>query len=351
MKKLKRAQLSKSLAPILALLLLLPLAARAELKSEDRKNGLSSYGRLSVQGTRLCAEDGTPIVLRGVSSHGLTWFPEYTSYPSLKTLREYGANVFRVAVYPAQNDGYLEEPELNRKLLYAAIENALAADMYVVVDWHVLQDKNPLKHKEKAAEFFKDVTKRYQNEPGIIYEICNEPNGSTSYQDIAKYARTIIPVIRKYSPDAVILVGTPKFCTTLEDAIKDPLPYKNVMYTYHYYSNVSDCRYARSQISKALENEIPVFVSEWGYVMGSKTEKKDREDLDAFLNLLDENGVSWINWSLSNKNEKLAFLREDVTALSGWTEDQLTSSGEYVVSRLKMETETRDANIPSQESS
>lgn len=335
MKKPKRARLYKIMILVLALLLVLPPASCAEVEPEGRKDSLSDYGQLSVQGTQLCAEDGTPVTLRGISSHGLTWFPEYTNYASLKTLRDYGANVFRVAVYPAQNDGYLEEPELNKKLLYAAIENALAADMYTIVDWHVLQDKNPKKNVEKAKVFFKEVAKRYQNEPGIIYEICNEPNGSTSYRDIADYARAVIPIIRKYSPDAVILVGTPKFCTTLEDAIKNPLPYENVMYTYHYYSDVSDCRYAQIQISKALENDIPVFVSEWGYKVESKTVKEDTEALDEFLDFLEERGISWVNWALSNKNESYSFLNPKETALSGWTIDQLSRSGQYVVERLK----------------
>lgn len=333
MKKQTNRFLYRALLPLLALALLLPAAfCSAE---EPGTKGLSDYGHLYVQGTKLCTKDGTPVTLRGISSHGLAWFPEYTNYASLKTLRAYGANVFRAAVYPAQNDGYLEEPELNMKLLYAAIENARAADLYTIVDWHVLQDKNPNKHVEEAKEFFSDVAKQYRNDPGIIYEICNEPNGGTSYRDIADYAKTIIPEIRRYSPDAVILVGTPKFCTTLEDAIKHPLPYENVMYTYHYYSDVSDCRYAQSQIDKALENQIPVFVSEWGYKIESKTLESDTKSLDRFLDFLDERGISWVNWALSNKDESYSFLRPDTTAFSGWTTDQLSRSGNYVVERFQ----------------
>lgn len=331
----RRLLYKRTVLLLAALLLVLPPVACMAAEGPGEKDGLSGYGKLSVQGTRLCAEDGSPIVLRGISSHGLAWFPEYTSYPSLKTLREYGANVFRVAVYPAQNDGYLEEPELNRKLLYAAIENALAADMYVIVDWHVLQDKNPLKHKDKAKEFFKDIAERYRQEPGILYEICNEPNGSTSYADIKQYAKEVIPVIRKYAADAVVLVGTPKFCTTLEDAIKDPLPFENIMYTYHYYSDVSDCRYARSQITKALDSGIPVFASEWGYKVESKTLDRDTESLDLFLDFLGERGISWVNWALSNKKESYSFISPKSKALSGWTEEELTPSGKYVVARLK----------------
>lgn len=307
----------------------------AKAKAAKKKNSLSDYGQLSVQGTKLCAEDGSPVVLRGMSSHGLAWYPEYTNYAALNTLRDYGANVFRIAMYPDQNDGYLEEPNLNEKLLYAAIENALAADLYVIVDWHVLRDENPLKHKDKAIEFFTHVAKRYGKEAGILYEICNEPNGDTTYQDIVEYSDEVIPVIRKYAPNAVILVGTPKFCTTLEDAVADPLPYENVMYTYHYYSDVSDCRYALEQLRKALNHEIPVFVSEWGYKSESDNLEDDTKSLDSFMDFLDKQGVSWTNWALSNKEESYSFLSSECETLSGWDLEQLTLSGKYVLKRLQ----------------
>ena len=89
-------------------------------------------------------------MLRGVSSHGIAWYPEYTNYSALKTLKDYGANVFRIAMYVEQNDGYLEEPELNKKLLFSAIENSLAADLYTIVDWHVLRDENPNRNIEES---------------------------------------------------------------------------------------------------------------------------------------------------------------------------------------------------------
>ncbi len=318
-------------------LLLCAMACAAKGAALGQGNGVSSHGKLSVQGTKLCAQDNTAVVLRGMSSHGLTWFPEYTNYAAFRTLQNYGANVVRLAVYTVQNDGYLEEPKLNRKLLYAAIENALAADLYVIVDWHVLQDENPLRHMDKAKEFFADVAQRYGPNDAILYEICNEPNGETTYEDIQKYALEVIPVIQTYAPGAVILVGTPKFCTTLEDVIESPLPYDNVMYTYHYYSDVSDCRYARSQITRALHHGIPVFVSEWGYKAESQTLEKDTQDLDAFMDFLGEQEISWVNWALSNKNESYSFISDKTTVLSGWTPQQLTPSGKYVISRLQAE--------------
>lgn len=333
MQRKKQRSRPKAVGVLLALAVALSSTACAEKPDNTPKNGLAAWGQLSVKGTQLCAEDGTPAVLRGMSSHGLIWYPEYTNYRSLKTIRDFGANVFRIAVYPDQKDGYLERPELNEKLLYAAVENALAADLYVIVDWHVLRDENPLNNTEKAVEFFDKVAKRYRGEPGILYEICNEPNGNTDYRDITEYAQAVIPVIRKHSPNAVILVGTPKYCTTLEDAVASPLPYINVMYSYHFYSDISDCRYARGQIDKALENGVPVFISEWGYGSGSGTQA-DTDSLNEFMDFLENRKISWVNWSLSNKDESYSFIPKDNELLSGWTADELSPSGKYVVERL-----------------
>lgn len=322
------------------------LAATSDLKEQNKllqtevtdlktiKGGVEEHGSLSVKGTQLYDQKGEPLVLRGMSSHGLAWYPEYTNYRSLKTLKEYGANVFRIAMYVAQNDGYLEEPELNEKLLYQAIENSLAADLYTIVDWHVLRDKNPNYHLDEALTVFEEVARRYGDEPGIIYEICNEPNGDTSYEEIVEYANQVIPVIRKYAPDALILVGTPNFCTSLAEAIDHPLPFDNIMYTYHYYSGISDCQFARDEITRGIEKGLPVFVSEWGLDEQEQT-YKNWEDTDVFLNFLDKNNISWVNWSLCNKDEGYSMIAKNENKLHGWEMEELTETGRYVVRRLQ----------------
>lgn len=296
------------------------------------KGGVLEHGALSVDGGQLVDQHGAPVVLRGLSSHGLLWFPEYTNYRSLKTLQEYGANAFRVALYTDAYRGYTEEPSLHEKLLYQAIENALAADLYIIVDWHVLNDETPMKHLEDAKKLFTQEAQRYGDQPGILYEICNEPNGAGTYQEIQAYAKEIIPLIRKYAPNAVILVGTPKFCTSLKEAIAAPLPYPDLLYTYHYYSEISDRAYAQAEISRARKAGLGVFVSEWGMASFNASQ---RQDANAFLAFLNDNNISWINWALSNKDEGYSLLRPECKALSQWTKEDLTPTGQFVLSKLQ----------------
>ena len=47
--------------------------------------------------------------------------------------------------------------------------------MYVIIDWHVLSDQNPNKHKNDAITFFREMAEKYKNQSNVLYEICNEP--------------------------------------------------------------------------------------------------------------------------------------------------------------------------------
>ena len=137
--------------------------------------------------------------------------------------------------------------------------------MYVIVDWHVLRDENPLVHKQNAIEFFEEISAHYGNHPGILYEICNEPNGDTTWEDIVTYAQEVIPLIRENAPDSVIIVGTPKYSSNLSEAEEQPLSFANVMYAFHAYIDVTyEDEDGLDWMEEKLDVEIPVFVSEWG---------------------------------------------------------------------------------------
>lgn len=293
------------------------------------KNGLDKNGQLLVKGTNLINEKGDIIRLKGMSSHGLMWYPEYINTRSLNTLSEYGANAIRLAMYTDQNKGYVYNKKEAMKNVLQGIENVLGADMYAIVDWHTLKDNNPNIHIEEAKEFFDEISTRYKNEPGVIYEIFNEPNGETSWKDIKEYANTIIPTIRKNSPNAIILVGTPNHCVDIKSAINDPLEYENIMYTYHLYTGTSDGGY-KYLLNDALKNNIPVFISEWGFSPEKNSGDIDLKKGREFLEFLEKNNISWINWSLSNKDESHSFIRYDVDKLSRWNNDELTYVGKFV---------------------
>lgn len=304
-------------------------------------NGVSAHGALHVEGTALEDKNGKTVVLHGTSSHGIMWYPRYLNGNAMKTLAQKGANVQRLAMYTDAYKGYLEYPEESLNYLYMGIESALSADMYVIVDWHILDDGNPLEHVTEAELFFEEISSHYGNHPAILYEICNEPNGAAIWEDIVEYSHQIIPVIRKNAPDSVILVGTPDYCTDFSGPVESPLPYKNIMYVMHRYIDMLVEKPANIYlISDVVEHGLPVFVSEWG-IAHSEDEvdlsgtKIYSENARPFLDYMKEHQISWTVWALSNKNEEHSLIKQDCEKYSDWEEDDLTEFGKWVFRNFK----------------
>lgn len=305
-------------------------------------DGVMAHGALHVDGSALMDEHGNVVSLNGVSSHGIEWYPRYLNGSAMQTLKEWGANVQRIAMYTDTQTGYIREPEENLNYLYMGIESALSADMYVIIDWHIMDDGNPNRYVNEAVNFFREISKHYGDHPGLIYEICNEPNGSTSWEEIRRYANRVIPEIRKNAPNAVILVGTPDFCTDFTGPLERPLTYENIMYTMHRYIDVSkEAPCDNYLIEDVVEAGLPVFVSEWGTGIydtqsGQKkgAEHSYQENAQPFLDYMREHNISWVAWALSNKDESHGILNADCEKLSGWIEEDLTSFGKLVFSEL-----------------
>ena len=201
----------------------------------------AANGQLSVNGRQLTGKNGKPVQLKGVSTHGINWdvgYP-YVNEASFKTIRDkWGANTIRLAMYTEEYNGYCVTDDENRKKLLETIDTGVKAatklGMYVIIDWHVLNDQNPKKHQKEAVAFFKKVSKKYSSYTNVLYEICNEPNGGTTWDDIKSYAKKVIKAIRKNSSKAVIIVGTPTWSQDVDVASESPLKgFSNIMYSVH----------------------------------------------------------------------------------------------------------------------
>ena len=296
----------------------------------------SVNGRLSVQGTYLVDESGNPVQLRGASTHGIAWFPEYVNKDTFNQLAQWGVNVVRLAMYTSESGGYCtggDQEELLR-LLDQGVQYAKDADMYVIIDWHILSDGDPTLYQAQAEEFFAKVCARYADCNHVLYEICNEPNGGTSWATVKAYAQDILPVIRANDSKAVVLVGTPNWCQYLGEAAADPLTgYENVMYTLHFYA-ATHKQDLRDVYSAAIASGLPVFVSEYGLCEASGAGTVDTDQADAWVSLLNENNTSYVLWSLCNKDESASILRADCTKVAGFTQDDLSPVGQWLVEML-----------------
>lgn len=311
-----------------------PIEAETEKTSEtDLGNGVAAHGALRLSGVQLVDKNENPVVLKGMSSHGIVWFPDFTEKYSIEKTKEFGANVFRAAMYTEEYGGYttgVNEKENSKKLLYAAVENALNLDMYAIIDWHILSDNNPQKHKAEAIEFFDEVSLKYAGNPGVIYEICNEPHGVSWENDIKPYAEDIIKVIRKNSPNALIIVGTNTWSQDVDEASQNKLDFPNIMYAFHFYAGTHNLDDFKIKIEKALSNGAAVFVSEWGTSDASGNNGNYLEKAQNWIDYLDSKGISRVNWSLCDKNESSSALMPG-TDSAAWNQNNLSVSGKFVM--------------------
>lgn len=305
-------------------------------------------GALKVSGTKLVSrKTGKEVVLRGVSTHGINWdvgYP-YISKEAFKTLRDnYGVNAVRLAMYTTEYYGYCDKGSAGesqeevqavlKQRIDVGVQAATELGMYVIIDWHVLHDLNPRTYQSQAKAFFKEMSQKYASYDNVLYEICNEPNGGTSWEDIRTYAKAVIPVIQKNDKDAVIIVGTPNWSQDVDVASLSPLPYENTMYTLHFYS-ATHTEYYREKLRTALANGLPVMVTEFGVSEASGDGSMNLDEAKTWLDLLDQNKISYFAWSLSNKPETASLLSPYTTKTSGWKKGDLSTAGQWVFGQYK----------------
>lgn len=290
-----------------------------------------------------------------MSTHGLQWYGDIINKNAFEALsKDWECNVIRLAMYVGEG-GYASNPSIKEKVI-EGIKLAIEKDMYVIVDWHVLNPGDPNAEIYKGAkDFFKEIAISFPNDYHIIYELCNEPNPNEpgvensldGWKKVKAYAQPIIKMLRSLGNQNIIIVGSPNWSQRPDFAIQDPINDKNVMYSVHFYSGTHKVDgYVFENMKNAFENGVPIFVSEWGTSLASGDGGPYLDEADKWLEYLNSNYISWVNWSLSNKNEtSAAFVpyingMHDATPLDPgddkvWDIEELSISGEYVRARIK----------------
>ena len=292
-------------------------------------------GRLQVSGTKLTDESGNIIQLRGVSTHGISWFPDYVNYDAFATLRDdWGANVVRIAMYPEEYNGYLSggDKDSLKQIIDNGVNYATELGMYVIIDWHVL-NYAPSRHTQEACDFFAEMASKYSGHDNVIYEICNEPVGADWNSDIKPYAETVIGTIRQFDDHALILVGTNTWSQDVDSVVGNTLDDGNVMYVVHFYAGTHK-ENIRNKISTALNAGVPVFISECSICDASGNGGIDYASANEWLDFMNSNQLSFIAWSLSNKAETSALISSGCSAKSGWSDGDLSETGRWFKSAI-----------------
>ena len=293
---------------------------------------VSLHGALSVQDGKLVDKNGEPFQLYGMSTHGIAWFPQFINYDSFLTLRDdWNTNCIRLAMYTHEYNGYCTDgsKEDLKALVKNGVEYATQLGMYVIIDWHILQEQDPHVYKTEAISFFQEMSSAFADYENVLYEICNEPNGYATWDSVRSYAEEVIPVIRANDEDAVIIVGTPTWSQDIDKAAAAPLEFDNIMYALHFYAGTHKDD-LRSRLETCVSNGLPVFISEFGMCDASGNGANDFDQTSKWFELIEKYNLSFCCWNLANKDESSSVFKASCQNTADWTEADLNESGKWI---------------------
>lgn len=305
-----------------------------EVIKEINSTPVGKHGKLSVEGTKIVDKNKQEFQLKGVSTHSIAIYSQYINEETFKEMRDnWNINVIRIAMYSNPNDGYTKE--LHSKVK-EAVNYATDLGLYVIIDWHILQDNNPNTYKNEAISFFEEMANEFKNNKNVLYEICNEPNGDVTWdKDIKPYAEEVISKIRAIDTNAIIIVGTPKWSQDVDIVANNPITdYENIMYTLHFYAATHKDE-LRKKLKIAHEKGLPIFVTEFGISDASGNGTISQEEGDKWIELLNSYNISWVCWNLSNKNETSAILNSNCNKTTGFQESDFSQQGKWLLKKLK----------------
>ena len=301
------------------ILITMMLAALAAFAVKPNRVGpVSTYGKLVANGGKLSgscpAYKDKTVQVKGMS---LFWSSAadsalvyYSSQAMGLMVKEMGIEVLRFALGVADEKfdshgrsyttgGKNDQKAMVTKMVRAAVEN----DIYIILDWHIESSSG---YTNEAKEFFAWAAEEFGQTDNVIFEIWNEPTGDMG--TVKSHADAVIPVIRQHS-DNLILVGSPGWSSQPDACASAGITdsKKNYGCTLHFYAATHQVGGGYDNAAKSAMNAgVPVFATEWGTVSADGNGSPNQSASQAWVSWMDQNGVSWANWSASAIAEQSA---------------------------------------------
>ncbi|MGZ3852112.1 MAG: glycoside hydrolase family 5 protein [Flavisolibacter sp.] len=301
-----------------ALFFLLTVLSLGVAKAQPVKK----FGQLQVKGTQLCDAKGNPVVLRGMSFGWHNFWPRFYNADAVDWLyKDWNCSVVRAAMGIEPKGGYKQDSAGAVQKIKAVVDGAIRSGIYVIIDWHSHNI-----NLEEAKAFFASMAREYGNYPNVIYELFNEPDYE-SWQEVKDYSQQLINVIRTYDKDNVILVGNPHWDQDIHLVADSPLTgYSNIMYTVHFYA-ATHKQDLRDRCDYALKKGVPIFISESAGMEASGNGAINDEEWKKWIDWAERNKISWITWSVSDKDETCSVLYPSAASNGHWADKDLKESG------------------------
>jgi hypothetical protein len=309
---------------------------------------------LHVEGTAIKDPSGKTIVLRGTalidigslyayggnSSAGITARIDKIAAAGLQ------GHVMRLPVYPKinYNAGYptcsplpypvgsgpsasctpttpMTAADYVSKVLKPAVDYATSKNLYVIIDFHQIDNATTGTSAADATTFWTDVAPKFAGYSNVLYEPFNEPiDGSASWATLKPVVQGWINTIQAGDPNnKIIIVPSMSYDQHPGDAASNPPTGTNLVYTAHVYPGNWSTSF-KSQVTTAVA-KAPVFFTEWGYELNgsdqnlSTTSATWGTDFEA---LVDGYGASWTAWATDNAWTPSMFSNSALTSLTAF---------------------------------
>ncbi|HQB27550.1 MAG TPA: glycoside hydrolase family 5 protein [Paludibacter sp.] len=297
----------------------------------QNKSVVELNGQLSVQGTHLINTQGDTVMLKGVSYGWHNWWRRFYNDTSVTTFStDWHCSVVRAAMGIEPDNAYLKNPDFAIKCVTKIVDSAIKNGIYVIIDWHSHHIKT-----QEAVAFFEKMASKYNAYPNIIYEIFNEPEGDVyTWQQVKEYSETVIKAIRTIDTKNLILVGSPHWDQDIHIAADNPITgYDNIMYTLHFYA-ATHKQNLRDKADYALNKGLPLFVSECAGMEATGNGPINYVEWQNWQNWMEKYSISWVAWSISDKDETCSMLHKTASSGGIWTDKDLKEWGKIIKTEL-----------------
>jgi hypothetical protein len=287
--------------------------------------------KLTVNGSQIFDNTGTPVVLRGAMVESslaynnqynqclggdATKCPEYKLNPTVfAAMAGWHMNAVRI-----NTSGWMYQETNYMSRLDTIVSQANAAGLYVVIDFHDDQQSGSpygsgaevLKAEDEA--YWQFLANHYKNNGDVLFDLINEPNfasanqwlngggtvtGSTGQTANVLGYNDVVAAIRATGATQIIVVEGHEAATG-NLRVNDP----SVMYTEHTYSGVinDDPTYWSSKWGNLIDN-YPLYYGEWAVLpdkdsvdcTGLTSQNAGQITAD-FLDYMNTHHISWTAW-------------------------------------------------------
>jgi len=301
---------------------------------------------LTVKGNKLQDPTGKTIILRGsslIDIGSLYWFGGQSVAGIAARIDKVAAagvqgHVIRLPVYPKvdYNTGGgaacspcpypvgtgpaagctpkspLSAGDYVTKVLKPAVDYATSKHLYVIIDYHQIDNATSGTSAADAKTFWTDIAPKFAGDSNVLFEPFNEPiDANVPWASLKPVVQQLIDTIRSGAAKNIIIVPSNAWDQHPGDAVSDPPTGANLMYTAHIYPQNWSGAF-QSQLATATA-KAPVFISEWGY------ESSDPSSFGTSIQTTaNGNGASWTAWVTDNAWTPSMFADANLSTLTNF---------------------------------